>query len=191
MKKALIVGIVVIIVAIGGVLFYRSTEPNGEGSDDLIPEEPMRFEEEIDENAVSNGGQFLQMEPDAAPPSGALRDDEVLPEPPAGAGVDVNTNEEDSDSEAVSEVTILITDTGFAPSSVTVEIGTRVTFLNDGQALHWPASNVHPAHELLPGFDASQGLNTGESYSFTFDEVGTWGYHDHLFPNLEGEIVVE
>ena len=84
-----------------------------------------------------------------------------------------------------------MTDTGFVPAAVTVEVGARVTFMNDGQALHWPSSDVHPTHELLPGFDAGQGLGTGESYSFTFEEKGTWGFHDHLFPELKGEVIVE
>ncbi|MBI3251353.1 MAG: hypothetical protein HYZ62_00405, partial [Candidatus Andersenbacteria bacterium] len=65
--------------------------------------------------------------------------------------------------------TISITDTGFEPAQVTVAPGATVTFVNNGQALHWPASAPHPTHTALPGFDAKKGLATGESYSFTFD----------------------
>jgi len=31
----------------------------------------------------------------------------------------------------------------------------------------------------------------GESWSFKFDEGGTWKYHDHLNPGATGMIVVE
>ena len=79
MKKVLTVGAAVIIAVIGGVLFYRSTEPNGSESDELVPEEEMTFEEEKDENSVFKGSQFLQMEPEEPPPSEVL-DDESLPQ---------------------------------------------------------------------------------------------------------------
>jgi plastocyanin len=88
-------------------------------------------------------------------------------------------------------VVISMTDTGFEPATVTVAPGTKVTFMNNGQAAHWPASGPHPTHTNLPGFDAKKGLATGESYSFTFDKVGTWGFHDHLNPQLFGSVVVK
>jgi plastocyanin len=88
-------------------------------------------------------------------------------------------------------VTVSITDTGFEPATVTVAPGTTVTFVNNGQAAHWPASNPHPTHTGLPGFDALKALATGESYSFTFTKVGTWGYHDHLNPRVGGTVVVQ
>ncbi|MEK6824273.1 MAG: hypothetical protein AABY02_00300, partial [Nanoarchaeota archaeon] len=63
----------------------------------------------------------------------------------------------------------------------------------------------HPSHKNYPGsdiakcgtseastiFDACKGLAQGESYSFTFNEVGSWNYHDHLNPNLRGTVIVE
>lgn len=87
--------------------------------------------------------------------------------------------------------TIAITDTGFSPQTTTVAVGTTVTFVNNGQALHWPASDVHPTHQLLPGFDALKGLSTGETYAFTFSQPGSWTCHDHLNPQLKCTIVVE
>ena len=92
---------------------------------------------------------------------------------------------------AITAVTISITDTGFEPAQVTVAVGAKVTFLNNGQALHWPASAPHPTHTALPGFDAKKGLATGESYSFTFDTAGVWKFHDHLNPNLFGSVTVQ
>jgi plastocyanin len=191
MKKALTVGVMVIIVAIGGVLFYRSTEPNGDKGDELVTEEETKFEEEKDGNSLFNGSQFLQMEPDVAAPSEIL-DDDSSPQPLVNKGMDVVVGEEEvKDSESVSDIIVSMTDLGFVPASVTVKTGAEVTFVNDGQALHWPASDVHPTHDLLSGFDAGRGLNTAESYSFVFKQKGTWGFHDHLFSDLKGEVIVE
>ena len=55
----------------------------------------------------------------------------------------------------------------------------------------WPASAFHPTHEVYPGFDALKGINMGESYSFTFDKIGSWKYHNHLSPSVTGAIIVE
>ena len=88
-------------------------------------------------------------------------------------------------------VSISITDSGFEPAQVTVAAGTTVTFVNNGQALHWPASGPHPTHTALPGFDAKKGLATGESYSFAVDNAGVWKFHDHLNPNLFGSVTVQ
>ena len=98
---------------------------------------------------------------------------------------------------------IEITASGFNPSSLTIKAGETVTWLNNGNAPTWPASAVHPTHRVYPGsditkcgtgetiFDACKGLANGESFSFTFNNKGTWGYHDHLNPSLFGKIVVE
>jgi plastocyanin len=80
---------------------------------------------------------------------------------------------------------------GFSPETLMVEAGETVTFENESDDDRWPASNVHPTHELYPGFDARKAVLPGESYSFTFERRGRWGYHDHLNPDLQGTIVVE
>jgi plastocyanin len=91
------------------------------------------------------------------------------------------------------EITISLTDKGFEPDSVIVLENTRVSWVNVGKQLHWPASDSHPTHTNYPSeragcigstLDACRGLAPGESYTFTFDTIGTWGIHDHLFPGL-------
>ena len=84
-----------------------------------------------------------------------------------------------------------ITDDGFEPSSLTVSSGDSVTFENKSSDDSWPASDVHPTHQNYPGFDAKNALLSGESYSFTFEKTGSWGYHNHLEPDQQGTIVVE
>jgi plastocyanin len=86
---------------------------------------------------------------------------------------------------------VLITSSGFTPSTLTIKVGDTVTFINKDSNPHWPASDPHPTHTNYPGFDALRPLKTGESYSFTFTKQGAWGYHDHLNPSLRGIIIVE
>ncbi len=103
------------------------------------------------------------------------------------------------------ENTVEIILSGFNPETLIVKQGTTVTFVNKDSKDHWPASAVHPTHQLYPGsdiskcgtseknmiFDACRGLKSGESWQFTFNEKGSWKYHDHLTPSLRGTIIVE
>ena len=93
---------------------------------------------------------------------------------------------------------------GFSPQRLETSVGDRVTFNVADNGRYWPASDVHPTHEVYPGtsirkcrdvaegsiFDACRGLQQGSQFSFVFNEAGTWAYHDHLNPTLRGIIVV-
>lgn len=81
-------------------------------------------------------------------------------------------------------------DTGFSPQSLTVKSGTTVTFTNVSAQPMWVASDVHPTHQLLPGFDELKSVGKGESYSYTFTKVGTWTFHNHMNPSDKGTVVV-
>ncbi|MEM4282123.1 MAG: cupredoxin domain-containing protein [Candidatus Woesearchaeota archaeon] len=94
---------------------------------------------------------------------------------------------------------IEITESGFSPRTLSIRAGETVVFVNKDINPHWPASAVHPTHTVYPEsggcigskFDACRGLAQGETFSFKFDKIGRWKYHDHLNPSLTGEIVVE
>lgn len=89
------------------------------------------------------------------------------------------------------EVVVKYTDTGFVPKTVTINKGDTVKFVSEASRTMWPASDVHPTHLLYPEFDAKARLMTGQSYSFTFSKVGTWGYHNHTNANFTGTVVVK
>jgi plastocyanin len=86
--------------------------------------------------------------------------------------------------------TVHMTSAGFSPRVLTIRKGQTVRFLNDGPDDYWPASHPHPIHTDYPGFDALNVVHPGASWSFRFDRVGRWGYHNHLSPETKGVIVV-
>ena len=119
-----------------------------------------------------------------------------------------NVNEiETTEPEATepSKHTVKFNPEGYTPNTLTIKIGDTINFVNEDVRLTWPASDIHPTHTVYPGssiskcgtseenkiFDACKGLQQGESYSFTFNEAGTWSYHDHLSPGKKGTIIVE
>lgn len=85
---------------------------------------------------------------------------------------------------------IKMTPQNFEPNNVAVDENSTVLFVNQDQVPRWPASNLHPTHELYPEFDPKKAISPGESWSFKTKKAGIWRYHDHLNPHLRGTIVV-
>lgn len=89
-----------------------------------------------------------------------------------------------------SVVTVTLTDNGFTPETLTIHQGQTVKFTSTQGSFFWPASNPHPTHTIYPEFDPQQPIAGTDSWSFTFERVGTWRYHDHLAPYFTGTITV-
>lgn len=94
-------------------------------------------------------------------------------------------------SDQQSGTTITYDGKAFNPASITVKKGTVVTWTNNSDKSVWVASNPHPTHTGLPGFDKLRGMGKGESYSYTFDKTGSFGYHNHLNTSAGGTVTVE
>jgi len=86
--------------------------------------------------------------------------------------------------------TVTYTDGGFSPASVTIANGESVTWVNNSTGRMWVASNPHPTHTDLPGFDEKAFVDPGGSWTYTFMVTGTHGYHNHANPSQMGIIVV-
>lgn len=86
--------------------------------------------------------------------------------------------------------TVRYTASGFSPSLVKVKSGSTVTFKNESSEPMWVASDPHPIHTRLRGFDAKNGIGNGQTYSFTFTKAGRFGFHNHLNPSHTGTVVV-
>ena len=89
------------------------------------------------------------------------------------------------------EATVRYTTAGFSPMVLRVKVGTTVMFRNDTADGMWVASNSHPTHTGLLGFDAERSFNQGSLYMFTFNRIGTWAFHNHLHPSDTGTVIVE
>lgn len=101
-------------------------------------------------------------------------------------------------------VTITYTDQGFSPKTLSVPVGTAVTWVNQSSGRMWIASANHPTHTVYSGtslsehcpdttnsaFDECTAVSPGGSYSFTFNKVGAWGYHNHAQASDFGSVTV-
>lgn len=95
-----------------------------------------------------------------------------------------------SDTGQKHEYSVELTDSGFVPAEITISKGDRVIFKTERSGAFWPASNIHPTHNIYPEFNPRRPLAPGEEFSFQFDKVGSWDFHDHLSPGFGGTITV-
>ena len=87
-------------------------------------------------------------------------------------------------------LTITFDGDGFSPLRLEVEVGQQVVFTNESDTFFWPASNIHPTHQIYPEFDSGAPIESGDSWAFTFGRPGFWRYHNHLGPERSGLVVV-
>lgn len=113
-----------------------------------------------------------------------------IPPPPALPSAFDGGESATSGTATENQVIIRMTKDGFLPSTITAVSNDTIIFVNEDQKPRWPASNIHPTHQIYPEFDPLKPISSGESWSFVFDKPGRWRYHDHLFPELNGEINV-
>ncbi len=127
-------------------------------------------------------------------PSGASISE--FPTPTGGAGASANQEESTETAKMIDKggvatrTVVTYTDTGFAPTTVTVKTGTTVTFVNESNIGMWVASAVHPTHQLLPGLNQTASVAKAGTYEYAFTKIGTWKYHNHMNPTQEGTVIV-
>jgi len=92
------------------------------------------------------------------------------------------TSMSSSASSDVSE-TIVVKDFMFQPTSSTVKAGTTVTWLNRDDEPHTVVSDN--------GLFRSAAMDTNESFSFEFDQPGTYHFVCSIHPSMVGTIVVQ
>lgn len=118
-----------------------------------------------------------------------------------------------NENDAPEEATVEITSDGFQPETVTIQKGGKVTWVNKMNDQVWIASDNHPTHTIYPevdyegsyqgsqgctskgqpvkgAFDSCEGIVQGETFIFTFEHSGEWGYHNHFSPGMTGTVKV-
>ena len=78
---------------------------------------------------------------------------------------------------------VSISGLAFNPSSLTVKVGTKVTWTNNDATVHTVTSNNG-------AFTSSGQLATGEQYQFTFMTAGSYSYHCSIHAYMTGTITV-
>ena len=78
---------------------------------------------------------------------------------------------------------VTIAQATFGPTTLTIRVGTTVTWANHDGDLHSVAS--------AQGLFASPGLDPGDTFAYRFTAPGTYPYFCALHPHMHGTIVVQ
>jgi len=89
------------------------------------------------------------------------------------------------------DYTITLTKEGFTPQEIPIKQGQSIKFITTAERPFWPASDLHPTHEMYPTFDPKEPIPADKSYIFLFTKPGRWQFHDHLAPFFTGTISVK
>jgi plastocyanin len=77
---------------------------------------------------------------------------------------------------------VTIDNFAFTPATLTVKLGTKVTFVNHDDIPHSIVS--------IPGKFRSTALDTDQSFEYTFATAGNFDYFCGLHPHMKGKIIV-
>ena len=90
-----------------------------------------------------------------------------------------------SNAKASNQNTVTIKDFAFNPGTITVKVGTKVTWTNEDSVSHTVTADTMSADA-----PASGNIAKGESYSFTFNKAGTYAYHCTPHPYMKASVIV-
>jgi len=71
----------------------------------------------------------------------------------------------------------------FGPQTITVPVGTTVTWTNSDDIPHTAVST--------DGVFKSKVMDTDETFSYTFTKAGTYSYYCSVHPKMTGKVVVQ
>ena len=85
---------------------------------------------------------------------------------------------------APAPVTVKISNFVFAAQTITIPVGTTVTWINEDDIPHTVVSNDKTTFK-------SKVMDTDDRFSFTFTKAGTYGYFCSVHPHMTGTVVVK
>lgn len=80
-------------------------------------------------------------------------------------------------------IEVEISDFAFVPATITVSVGATITWTNND-----PAPHTVTSRDTV--FDSGN-LSRGATFSYTFDQSGTFEYYCTIHPNMTGKVTVE
>ncbi len=71
----------------------------------------------------------------------------------------------------------------FTPATITVTVGTKVSWTNRDDMVHTVVAGDKSFR--------SEALDTGDAFSFTFEKAGTFDYFCSIHPRMTGRVIVK
>ncbi|NLF12044.1 MAG: cupredoxin family copper-binding protein [Anaerolineaceae bacterium] len=92
------------------------------------------------------------------------------------------------DTGMAGEVEVNIADFNYDPQDLTVQVGDTVTWTNNDDVAHTVTAGTPDSP--MGEFDSGE-LQPGDTFSYTFDQAGTFDYFCTLHPDMTASVTVE
>ena len=102
---------------------------------------------------------------------------------------EAETEEMEGSEEAAGETTVTIENFAFMPAELTVPVGTTVVWTNEDSVAHTVTAGTPDSPDTAL-FDSGD-MNQGDTFSYTFDEPGSFAYFCTIHPNMTATVIVE
>lgn len=114
------------------------------------------------------------------------------PQPEPASTEETSTDQQPvaESSQEDAEFSIVYSDSGFEPSSLTVPAGTVISIQNNSSNTLQFSSDPHPAHTDNPELNAVS-VEPGSQTTVEVTTKGTWGVHNHLNHSHTATLIVE
>ncbi len=84
----------------------------------------------------------------------------------------------------IPENTVVISNFAFSPATITVKVGTTVTWINKDTTSHTVTSDSDTELD-------STTLNLGQEYKHEFSKAGIYNYHCDIHRSMKAKVIVE
>jgi len=88
------------------------------------------------------------------------------------------------DDKPAASATVKIDNFSFGPATITIPVGSTVTWTNNDDVPHVVSSDDNKMFK-------SKALDTDDHFSFTFTKPGTYNYYCAIHPKMTAKIVVQ
>ena len=104
----------------------------------------------------------------------------------------LNKDDDQGAVRAASVSTVEIVGGGFQPQTIKVKKGSSVMWVNSDNHSHHIVADPYPTGDSLKSLNSGEPITEGESYTTSFDDAGTFHYHDQTDPTgFKGTVIVE
>lgn len=111
---------------------------------------------------------------------------------PAGDVGTIRSASTSSNGSGIRARGVAIVDFEFAPHTITVDVGSRVTWSNTDHFAHrLVAADVAGTESTGAESFGSEDLDFGDSFQHVFATVGRFPYHCKIHPSMTGLVIVE
>lgn len=102
---------------------------------------------------------------------------------------------------AAAEIEVRVANIAYSPGSLEISVGDAVTWTSEDEGVRHTVTSGEPAGESVPGVSEGEPAkpdgtfdgaldDAGTSFTFTFDDAGSYAYFCEVHPSMTAEINV-